>query len=297
MSEYELPNVLRLHNDIRQIEQETEVRIGALQEQIADEREKFAFLYDLVRSTDEQLVQAVKQTFEFLGFQNVVDVDKEKESTGNARIKREDLRIEDTSPLLLVETKGVNGLPREAASLQSWKYVAPRMRELQRTDIQALSIINHQRNLPPLERQNESPFGGDVLTNAELHGFGLMTAWDLFRLARGVATHRWKHQFVKGLFYKVGRIEPIPTHYEYIGRVEGFAEKAGAVGIRLEKTLRQGEKIAFELPVDFVEQLVETFQSERIPIKEASAGAHVGTGTKLTKQQAKIGVRVFRVSA
>lgn len=80
------------------------------------------------------------------------------EKTGDTSPKREDLRIYDDSPILLVEIKGISGFPRDAAALQVAKYLAPRMREWQRTDIQGLSIINHQRNLPGLDRDNKTPF-------------------------------------------------------------------------------------------------------------------------------------------
>jgi hypothetical protein len=52
-------------------------------------------------------------------------------------------------------------------ALQVWKYIAPRMKEWNRTDVQELAIINHQRNLPPLDRENIAPFLEDVLTNAQ----------------------------------------------------------------------------------------------------------------------------------
>jgi hypothetical protein len=58
------------------------------------------------------------------------------------------------------------------------------MREWKRTDIRGLAIRNHQRNLPALERENRYTFSGDVIANAEEQDFGLLIAWDLFRLLR-----------------------------------------------------------------------------------------------------------------
>lgn len=58
----------------------------------------------------------------------------------------------------LVEIKGIRGKPKEANSLQVTKYLAPRMREWGRTDLHGLTIINHQRNLPGLEREHDHVF-------------------------------------------------------------------------------------------------------------------------------------------
>jgi hypothetical protein len=87
---------------------------------------------------------------------------------------------------VLVEVKGITGIPREASSLQVTKYLAPRMREWGRTDLHGLAIVNHQRHLPALDRDHEQVFQPDVLSNAEDQGFSLLTTWDLYRLVRAL---------------------------------------------------------------------------------------------------------------
>ena len=84
------------------------------------------------------------------------------------------------------------------------------MKEWHRTDVQGLAVINHQRNLRPLDREHKAPFREDVLTNAQEQGFGLLTTWDLFRLARSYLKLGWKHEHIQALFYQNGRIEPSP---------------------------------------------------------------------------------------
>ena len=163
------------------------------------------------------------------------------------------------------------------------------------TDIQGLSIINHQKNLPPLERENKLVFRDDILANASEQGFGLLTAWDLFRLARSYKKNNWKHEYIKEIFYKKGRIEIIPSHYTYLGVIRDYAERVKAVGIEIEvNEIKLGDQIAFELPIEFEEQKVESLQIERKPLDLAKAGMLVGIKTHLTKEQAKKGVRVFK---
>jgi hypothetical protein len=98
------------------------------------------------------------------------------------------------------------------------------------------------------------------------------------------------------LFYQNGRIEPIPIHYELVGFVEHFWPKAGATSVRIEKLpLGQGDRIAFELPVEFEEQIVNSLQVDREPVEQVGVGQLAGIETHLTKEQAKRGIRVFRV--
>jgi hypothetical protein len=295
--EYEHPKVLELKAKIEEVHEEARRQVNALEQGIEKERAAMRFLHDLITGTDKVLVKAVKKTLEILGFKEVIDVDEEMEKAGDKGQKGEDLQIHDYSPTLLAEVKGIAGLPKDAAALQSWKYLAPRMKEWSRTDIQALSIINHQKNLPGLDRENENPFREDIITNAKEHGFGLLTTWDLFRLTRGYLSNGWGHEHIKPIFYKHGRIDPVPEHYEFLGEVEEFWEKVSAVGVRLTAaTLNLGDRISFECPVEFKEQKVESLQVENKPVNLAEVGNLAGIHTHFSKKHLRKGVRIFRVT-
>jgi hypothetical protein len=302
--EYELPAVVDLKAEIDQIELEGRERIRALEQRIEEERHQGAYLHDLLTATGDDLVTAVITALKTLGFEDVRDVDAEEaeidgedEGGKEDKRKREDIQIWDRSPTLLVEVKGIAGLPREADSLQVTKYLVPRMREWDRTDVQGLSIVNHQRNLPALDREHRNVFQADVLANAEQQGFGLLTTWDLFRLVRGFTAHGWRHEDVREFFYAQGRIDPIPVHYHSIGVIDGFWEQAEAVGVRIEERgVRVGDTLAYELPVDFIEEEVRSLQLDNNAVDQAGAGTHIGIRTSLTKAQARNGTRVFVVS-
>jgi DUF971 family protein len=80
--------------------------------------------------------------------------------------------------------------------------------------------------------------------------------------------------------------------------IERYWEKVGVVGIRVvEAAVQQGDRIAYELPIDYVEQEVQSLQAERLAVASAAAGVLAGVKTNLTKKQARTGVRVFRVKA
>ena len=294
--EYELLEIQILKNEVIQIQEESKQKIETFKAKIEAIRSEMSYLHDLIKETGEPLVAAVKKALEVLGFQKIVDVDQEMKRIGDSRTKREDLQIHDNSPILLIEVKGIAGLPKDTAALQVWKYIAPRMKEWSRTDIQGLSIINHQRNIPTLERENDSLFRDDVLINAEEHKFGLLTTWDLFRLIRSFLKNDWKHKYVKDLFCQCKRIIPVPTHYKFIGRIEKFWEKIGVVGVRIENLeIKVGDRIAFELPVEFEEQLVESLQVDNESADSIGKAELAGINTSLTKEQAKKGTRVFKI--
>jgi hypothetical protein len=290
---YELPGVADIRTEMERVEEEAKVKVAELNAAIKARREEQGFIHDLLTKDGDELVTAVKQTLELLGFNDVRDVDEETE---DKKSLREDLQIWDKEPTLIAEVKGIGGLPREADALQVTKYIAPRMKEWKR-DAQGLTIINHQMQVEGLKRQADNVFQADVVTNAEEHEFGLLTTWTLFRLARAYLRYGWEHDQVADLFYAHGVIEAVPSHFELIGRVNRFFEDASALTIELSDKIRTGDTLAYELPVEFEQEHVESLHLNDESVEEATTGMEVGVKTNLTKQQARKGVRVFRLAS
>lgn len=183
--EYELPKVLELKSKIQQIQEDARRQVAELEEAIEKERAEKAYLYDLIRETGTALVTAVNKSLKILGFQSVINIDEEIEKVGNTQKKSEDLQIRDDSPILIVEVKGISGrIPKDDDVLAVQKYVVIRMREWGHTNVQGLEIINHERNIPALDRENKELFREELLINAQEQKIGLLTTWDLFRLTR-----------------------------------------------------------------------------------------------------------------
>lgn len=295
--EYELPRVLELKHQIQEIEADAKKRVTELERNIETERDKASYQHALISATGRPLVLAVKKALETLGFESVVDVDDEAEESDDSGFLNEDLQIHASSPGLLIEVKGISNLPKDEDALAVSKYEAPRMREWKRTDVKGLSIINHQRHIPALDRENKATFRNVVLESAQRQKIGLLTTWDLHRLLRSYLRNGWSHEQVRALFYRNGRVQLVPEHYKFIGVVERFIEQLEVVGVRLtDGEIRQGDLIAFELPVEFLEQKVESLEIEGEQVHEVSSGSLVGMRTKLTKGQAKQGTRVYQVT-
>lgn len=292
---YEIPDILDLKTHIVSVQDEARKKIVEFEKEIKSKRDEYGFLHDLITSTDKRLVDAVKKSLSILGFNKIIDVDEEREKQGD-KWKDEDILIVDYSPFLLLEIKGIGGKPSDDDALEVGKYVAPRQKELKRVDIQCLSIINHQRHIPALERDNDNTFRDLVVTSAEKREIGLLTTWDLYRLVRSYLRNKWNHEQVRDIFYKVGRITPLPNHYKLIGSLEEYWEKAGALSITLTYgDIKIGDRIAYELPVEFVEEEITSIQIEDEPVTEASLGSVIGIKTLLSKEQARKVVKVYRV--
>jgi len=295
-NEYELPKVQKIKGQIEIIRGKADLEIKEKEKEIEKAREKDSYLQDILTETGDILVLAVKTTLERIGFKDVVNMDDEIANSDNPKKRLcEDIQIKDSSPLLLVEVKGIAGLPSDTDSLQVSKYLFPRTKELNRKDIQGLSIINHQRGVPPLSRENDSLFHEDILTNANEMGFGLLTTWDLYKLIRSFNKNNWTHENIKDIFYLLGRISPVPNHYQHLGIVEEVWKEAEAIGVKIENGhIQKNCKLAFEFPNEFEEQEVTSLQLEGENQDKIDSGKIAGIKVSQIKRFKKK-IRVYKV--
>ena len=135
-----------------------------------------------------------------------------------------------------------------------------------------------------------------ILDSATEQHLGLMTTFDLYCLVRSFLKNNWKHENIKELFIQSGHISIVPLHYQYVGVIENYWEKVGAVGIRVEENaIKRGDKISFELPIEFEEMNVDSLQVENTPAEIAEVSMLAGIKTNLSKEILKKGIRVFRI--
>lgn len=170
--EYEHPSILERKVAQLEVQRKANEEVARLDREIDAERDRCGFLHGLLTKSGKALVTDVKRALEFVGFQKVVDVDEVDDAEAN---KQEDLQILDGSPSLLLEIKGLAGMPTEGDTLQVTKYVLRRIRQWKRTDVVGLSLVNHQRNLPALERNHANAFTEHQVQDAKQNDTGLMT--------------------------------------------------------------------------------------------------------------------------
>lgn len=291
---YAAPGISALQAEIEQVQIQASSRVEEIRAQIATLRGEGAHLRALLTESGTLLVDAVQKTLAGMGIA-ARDVDAE-EGQSEGRLY-EDLRLDGGSPVALAEVKGINGLPSDEEALEIQKCVLKRIRELDRTDIRGLTIVNHQRSLPPSER-DPRPFEEEQVKNARDQDVGLITTLDLYRLARGFQANGWRAEDIEPLLRSVaGRIDPVPAHYERIGKVVNFYEKAGALTVQLDESveLAVGERVGFGLELDYAEQDVCGLQIDGEDVERAPGGSHIGLKTQLTKAEGRHGTPVYRV--
>jgi hypothetical protein len=294
--EYEHPSILErkaLQMDVRR---KADEEISRLDDEIEAERDRLGFLHGILTKSGDALVADVKHALEFMGCRQVVDVDQADDAEAS---KQEDLQILGESPTLLLEIKGLGGMPTEGDTLQVTKYVLRRMRQWNRTDVHGISLVNHQRNLPPLARDHQHVFTEQQAKDAEQNGTGLMTTWDLFRLLRGKVRWGWSARAVSGLLKRTGRIPPYPAHYVPVGTVAKYWPDKGviSIGVHGQQPLRVGDRLGFLLPAGFFEEEVMSLQVDKNSVREATPGQRVGHKTTLDKADVSLGTTVFLVTS
>lgn len=291
--EYEHPSVLERKQRQRQIREEAEARVAALDKEIESEQDQLGILHGLLTRTGGELVADVQKTLEIIGFKKVTPPKEETEGTN----KQEDLQVHDRSPCLLLEVKGIAGLPTEGDTLQGTKYVMRRMKQWERTDVSGVFLVNHQRNIPALERDHDNVFTEQQLSDAKENGLGLFTTWDLFRLVRGMMRWKWSEKVVQDVFYGKGRLSSVPSHYVAAGTVAHFYSDISVLSIEVGASgLRVGDTVGFLFPVGFFEEQITSLQVEKKAVKEAQPGQRAGYKTTLKRKDVPVGTPIYLVT-
>jgi hypothetical protein len=288
---YEIPKVVDLCREIERTRAEAEEHANHLKAQIQMIRAENQDWYSLLNGTGDGLVGALIRSLGKLGFTKVLNVDEQARSEGQDRSLREDIQIRDNSPILIVDVKGLIGRPEDADATQSQKHALMRAKEF-KGDVKALTIINHQRNLPPHDR-DANAYRKEIVGNAEQTNLGLMTAWDVFRLLRNKELLGWHDDVVKPVFYRSGRIEPIPEHYVEIGRI-AHAWKS-AFGILPNRPIRAGSRLSVEVGDSFEEIFAASLQVDDKPVAEAPAESNCGVACEDAAKRFRKGMRVFLI--
>lgn len=273
--ELELVTVRELRGELAEVRRRAGEAEAALQARIDAARSEIDWLLDLLDGTDDVLVGAVARALSACGLKDVRNADAELAAADPGADRREDLQVHDRPQLLLVEVKGITRpRPQESEVLQVGKYLAPRMRSLGGRDVVGLTVINHERHLPPATRAAEV-FGADVFAAAEDQHIGLIRAVDLYRLARGAVEYSWSPEVLRDRFWQPGVLDGRPEHHEPLGRIAHVFEEAKVIAVDLTATLRRGARIAVELPTHTVEIEADSLQQERRDVESAEAEEHV----------------------
>ncbi|MCK4824610.1 hypothetical protein KA005_53150, partial [bacterium] len=291
--EYELESLRDCKRKKKQVQERVKRELEEIDKQVANEREQFGFLHGILTQTGSDLVKSVELCLRMVGFENVVNVDEKIASEKISTSKQEDLQVLDSNPRFVIEVKGLSGLAQESDILQVFKYVNRRMKEWDSRDVHGVSIINHQRNLPALDRNNEKAFSDLQIADAKDNEITLLTTWDLFLLIRGMMKYGWDTGAIRALFFKEGRLERIPTIYQRVGEVVKYWDKPSVVGVEVSGSpVRKDQRIGYVVPDGFLEETIVSLQIDNEVVEQAIPGQSVGIETRFSKNQLRKGTIV-----
>lgn len=193
-----------------QLEVEYQKDLIQIEKEFQENRAKYKFLHDLITETGKPLVKSVENFFTWLGFENIVNMDET-----NQKVLEEDIQIDLNAGLLVIEIKGIGGTSTDSNCAQIGKIKNRRAKERGRFDVFGLYIVNHQRYLPPTERQNP-PFNNQQIADAELDERGLLTTYELFKLYSYIENGFITKEDAMSSLLKSGLVEFKPSRSIYL---------------------------------------------------------------------------------
>lgn len=159
----------------------------------------------LLTATDDELVFAVKWFLEYIGFENVVDPDKDvKEEEGE--VFEEDLNIETDAKTYLFEVKGIGGTSSDDQCAQVSKIVNRREEAFPDKFFKGVYIVNHQRQKEPKERNNP-PFDDKKILDAKIAYRGMTYTYELFQVYHMIEAGILSKEDVRASFDQRGLID------------------------------------------------------------------------------------------
>ncbi len=242
--EYFLPKHEQLLEEEKQIKLEYEKKLISNEKRILENTSKYQFLHDLLTETSDNLVRAIEKYLHWLEFADVRNMDK---ISGDSKVLEEDLQVDIPQGLLIIEAKGIGGTSTDSDCSQISKIKHRRCKERNKFDVFALYIVNHQRYLPPLKRQNP-PFSDNQMQDAKNDERGLLSTWQLFNLYFDVKKGIISKKEAKERLIEFGLIEFKPKNLIYIDEPKRFYENGLISIINIKDVnLKTGQSLYIEM--------------------------------------------------
>lgn len=267
--DYWLPNHKNLLEEKESIEVEYMKKLESKDNEISVNAKKFFFLHEILTETGDKLVNSLIEYLKWLGFKNVINVDKQKT---DSKILEEDIQTELDEGLLIIECKGIGGTSTDSDCSQISKIKHRKCKERNRFDVFAVYIVNHQRYLPPLNRQNP-PFTKNQVQDSISDERGLLSTWQLFNLyfeiENGILTKKEAQQEI----LKFGLVTFIPKNLFLIDEPTEILKQGMVCIVNIDNTeLNIGEELLVEKNGQFQKVKINGIQLDDKPVSSASSG-------------------------
>lgn len=277
---YLLPNQEKLIEEKKKIQTEYDSKLKLKDDEILNNYDRFSFLHEILTETGDKLVDALIKYFKWLGFLKVIKVDEENTSS----VLEEDIQVELENGLLVIECKGIGSTSSDSDCSQISKIKHRRCKERRSFDVYALYIVNHQRFLPPIKRQNP-PFTKNQRQDALNDERGLLTTWQLFNLYFEIEEGIISKDYARSCLLKFGLVEFQPTDLILIDEPKEIFKDGFVCIVNIKNVeLNIGDRILIEKNGKFNFATIESIQLNNQQVSNVKDGE---VGLKLTKPISK----------
>ncbi|EHQ02039.1 hypothetical protein [Gillisia limnaea] len=284
--EYALPNQERLIEEKKKIEQDFKKSIETKNKEIISNNDKYSFLHKILTETGDELVSAVIQFLEWLGFENIIDMDTQTEG-----IKEEDIQIETDKGLLVIEVKGIGGTSKDSECSQISKIKYRRAKEREKFDVYGLYIVNHQRHIPAKKRENP-PFTKEQKQDSINEERGLLTTWTLFNLYFDIQKDIITKEEARQIIYNYGLITFIPQNIKLIDTIKEIFLKGEVFILNIDGIkLKTGDTLYIEKNKKFQKLTIIEIKLDDKIVTEISNGEAGIKGTIKVSKNSKVWIK------
>lgn len=267
--DYWLPKHKNLLEQQKSIQIEYDDKLKIMELNIINNKEQYSFLHEILTESGDKLVDALIKYFNWLGFTKIDKIDEEKTES---KILEEDIKIELTNGILIIECKGIGGTSTDADCSQISKIKHRRCKERGKFDVFALYIVNHQRYLPPLNRQNP-PFTDIQKQDAINDERGLLSTWQLFKAYKEIESGILLKDDVKSNLLNFGYIELLPRNLVLIDEPQEIFKDGEVCIVNVSNVeLRISEEILVEKDGIFEKNIIEGIQLNDNAVSSADNG-------------------------
>lgn len=273
-SEFKPEEVIRYEKEKEQVTEEYRNKILKLENKTKAVYEKYRFLNEMLIQTGQPLVEAVCHYLKWLGFENVVLVD------GNEEILREDIQIWDNDDLYIIEVKGIGRTSTDSECSQIVKHRRKREKENRDKNVWPIYIVNHQRYMNPLLRDNP-PFKDNQIEYAEDDERGLLTTWQLFKQFKFIEAGIFTKEETRNSLKKIGLITLLPSNLKRIGKLDEYFKKAKAGIIKLNSNkISIGDSVWARKGDNWIKTIIISLRLNDIDV-ESACDCEIGIATEV----------------
>jgi hypothetical protein len=268
--EYIFPKIRELICEKENIVKEYENKRKAADERISTVRNDYQFLTNILVSQgyDEFLVDNVCEVLKFIGYKDIVNVD-DILVEGN---RQEDLRILDDGRFTVVEIKGHNGNPTEDDCQALLKYMNRNMKSEGRTDVHGILIINHQKMIEPMKRDNPA-YTKEQIDDALRDEYTLVDTWQLFQASRLLQEDLITFNEIDTNLHTPGLFSAIPSTWKKLGNIDNYYDKIMVIGLVLGvEELKINDEIIIQDGNDYFKQVITSLRIDNVEVETAKKG-------------------------